>query len=81
MKDYNVNKKIWSAIRCRQKINGDSDIKLSSQLNVKERTLKQYDKTDGRYITLDQINHYCNMNKIDLLSILQSAELLTTSAA
>ena len=81
MKDYNISKKIWSVIRCRQKINDDTDLKLASQLNIKSvRTLKDYDKTDGGNITMKQIEKYCKLNKIDFISLLQSAELLTSAA-
>ena len=72
--------KIWSAIRCRQKINGDSESMLAKQLSVTERTLKQYDKSHGEKIMLEQIDHYCRLNKITLLQLLQSAELLTNAA-
>ena len=74
------NTKIWAAIRCRQKINGDSAATLAKQLEVRERTIAEYEKTDGENITLGQISHYCKVNKVTMLQLLQSAELLTSAA-
>lgn len=72
---------IWSAIRSRQRINGDSDLRLANQLLVKPRTLRQYDKCNGVNINLGQLNHYCYVNKINLSDLLQSAEILFNKPA
>lgn len=73
--------KVWSAIRSKQRINGDSDLRLANQLLVKPRTLRQYDKENGEHIQLEQLNHYCKVNKTSLLNLLLSVEKLLEETA
>ena len=60
-----LHKKIWCKIRYWQQLNDISDGQLSNDLDVAERTLKEYDKNSGN-ISLYKLDRFLYVNNLTL---------------
>lgn len=60
-----VGKYIWFKIRYYQNINDIPDESLARQMQVSERTLKQYDK-DANCITFSQLDTFLQTNNLTI---------------
>lgn len=58
-------KKIWCKIRYWQQLNDIPDSQLSNDLDVVERTLKEYDKNAGN-ISLSKLDRFLYVNNLTL---------------
>ena len=63
-------KKIWCKIRYWQQLNDVSDNQLANDLDVAERTLKEYDKNAGN-ISLHRLDRFLYVNNLTLSDLFE----------
>lgn len=63
-------KKIWCKIRYWQQLNDIPDSQLSNDLDVVERTLKEYDKNAGN-ISLSKLDRFLYVNNLTISDLFE----------
>lgn len=65
-----LHKKIWCKIRYWQQLNDIPDNQLSNDLDVVERTLREYDKNAGN-ISLYKLDRFLYINNLTLSELFE----------
>ena len=62
-------KKIWCKIRYWQSLKDVSDKELATNLEISERTLKEYDKS-AQHLTLQKLDSFLYLNGMELADLM-----------